>query len=350
MFLYYRKSRFAICVAALFMSFVLFAACDTIAPSTESLSEAPGVRNAAKVKIKGLKSLVVWHDGQIVSEQYFKGAQATDLQHVRSVTKSVVSLLLGIAIEEGYIDSLDDTLGDYLQGVANLNDKDTITLRQLATMTTGIQWDEIGGYAYSRWIAAPNQVQHVLDQPMQHQPGTFFNYNTGATHLLGVVISEATGMSLLEFADLHLFGPLGISQRAWDLDKQGFYYGGVGLQLRTTDAIHLGQLVLQDGVFNSVQVVPASWIAASTQEQWPLNLTVDHLADVDYGYLWWINDTNPEDVILGWGYAGQFIYTVPSKNLIVATNASWNVSSRVKGRQETDILNHIANNVLPLYP
>lgn len=178
----------------------------------------------------------------------------------------------------------------------------------------------------------------------------WINYNTGATHLLGVVISEATGMSLLDFADQHLFGPLGITQRAWDVDKQGFYYGGVGLQLRTTDAIRLGQLVLQDGAFNGVQVVPASWMLASTQEQWPLNLAVDHLVDVDYGYLWWINDANPEDVILGWGYAGQFVYTVPSRNLVIATNASWNVSARQKARQEADILSHIANNVLPLYP
>lgn len=157
------RRKFLVYITGLMLGCLLLTSCDSVAPS-ETVSEAPGARNAPKLKIKGLKSLVVWHNGQIVSEQYLKGAHATDLQHVRSVTKSVVSLLLGIAIEEGYVGSLDDTLDDYLQGVANLNDKGAITLRQLATMTTGIQWDEIGGYAYSQWIAAPNQVQHVLDQ------------------------------------------------------------------------------------------------------------------------------------------------------------------------------------------
>jgi len=329
---------------------LLLTSCDSIAPSESTVLEEQSARSGPKkLKIRGLESLVTMHQGVIVQEDYFGGTSAGNLKHVRSVTKSLVSLLVGIAIEEGHIGGIDDTIGDYLLGVANLNGKENITIEQLLTMTGGFQWAEIGGNEFGIWINAQNQLQYVLDKPLQHTPGTYYTYNTGATHVLGIIVAEASGMSLLDFADAHLFGPLGITSRAWDTDNQGYHYGGHGAQFLATDLVKFGQLMISDGQYNGQQVVPSDWIQSSVAVQWPLNFTYGDLTDADYGYLWYLDEEPDYDVILGWGYGGQFIYSVPELDLIVTTTASWFVSSRKKEQQEIDILDHIVNTILPEY-
>lgn len=343
------KLRFSF-VCYLFLG-LLLVSCDTVSiESSEPNSSAmQGGGPGGKLKIKGLESLVTMHNDVIVDEQYFSGTSAGNLKHVRSVTKSIVSLLVGIAIEKGDINGIDETIGDYLSGAANLNDKSNITIEQLLTMTGGFQWNEIGGNEFGQWINAANQLQYVLDKPLQNTPGTYYNYNTGATHVLGAIITEATGMSLLDYADAHLFGPLAITSRAWDTDKQGYAYGGHGVQIRTTDMVKLGQLVLDDGMYNNQQVVPASWMQSAIEIQWPLGFVYGDLTDVDYGYLWYIDHGADYEVILGWGYGGQFIYTVPELDLIVATTARWAVNANKKAQQELAILNHIVHSILPAY-
>ena len=325
--------------------------CDTVStetvPDVRSMDRGGG--GGGKVKVKGLESLVVMHEGQIVSEDYFSGTKSGQLKHVRSVTKSIVSLLVGIAIDEGHLNGIDDTIGQYLSGIANVNDKGNITIEQLLTMTGGFQWNEVFGNEFGQWIVSDNQLQYVLDKPLQNSPGTYYNYNTGATHVLGIVVAEASGMSLVDFADAHLFGPLGITSRAWDVDKQGRHYGGHGVQLLPTDVVKLGQLIINGGTYNNQQVVSSDWIQDSSAEQWQLEFSYGDLTDVDYGYLWYLDHGTGNEVVLGWGYGGQFVYTVPALDLVIGTTARWNVSANKKTQQELAILNHIVNTVLPEY-
>ncbi|MEM8485907.1 MAG: serine hydrolase [Bacteroidota bacterium] len=330
-------TRFRGLLTCFFLCFALVS-CDTMPTQEAALDDVAAMRGGGgggKLKIKGLESLVTMHNGQIVSASYFAGTSANDLKHVRSVTKSVVALLVGIAIEEGHMGGLDDTIGDHLAGTANLNDKAGITVGQLLTMTGGFQWSEIGGNEFGIWINAQDQVQYVLDKPLSHTPGTYYTYNTGATHILGVMVAEATGMSLDAFAATHLFGPLGITQSAWDADKQGNPYGGHGIQLKPVDMVKLGQLVLDDGAYNGTQVVPTTWMQQVQTVQWPLNFVYGDLTDVDYGYLWYLDHGNADEVVLAWGYGGQFVYTVPALDLIVATTAKWAVNANKKGPART---------------
>ncbi len=343
-------SRLPAFVVFLFLACSLIA-CDTVVPQESPTGDVASMRGGGgggKLKIKGLESLVTMHNGQIVSASYFAGTTANDLKHVRSVTKSVVALLVGIAIEEGHM-RLNDTIGDHLTGVASLNDKAGITVEQLLTMTGGFQWSEIGGNEFGIWINAQNQLQYVLDKPLSHTPGTYYTYNTGATHVLGVMVAEATGMSLEAFADAHLFTPLGITAFAWDADKQGLAYGGHGIQVKPVDMVKLGQLVIDNGAYNGTQVVPANWMQSVQTDQWPLNFVYGDLTDVDYSYLWYLDHGNADEVVLAWGYGGQFVYTVPALDLVVATTAKWAVNANKKAQQELAILDHIVNTILPDY-
>ena len=337
-------------IVVCFLLGILCISCDTVSSETTSLPTSPGMRVAGdKIKIKGLESIVTMHGGQIVQAHYFSGTGAGDLKHVRSVTKSIVSMLVGIAIEEGYIGSIDDPIGAYLADVADLNDKGNIKIRHLLNMTGGFQWNEIGGNEFGQWINASNQIQYVLDKPLQHTPGNHYNYNTGATHLLGVIVAEVSDMSLLEFADTYLLGPLGITAYAWDTDKQGYHFGGHGAQFLATDMTRFGLLVLENGMYNNQQVVPAEWMSSAVGVQWPLAFTSGALTDIDYGYLWYLGHGVNHDVVLAWGYGGQFIFTVPDLDLIVATTANWAVSQRRKEQQETAILDYIVHELIPAY-
>ena len=318
-------------------------------PTSVPVAEALVGPSQTQAPVEGLRSLVVWQGDAIAEAYYFDGNTETSLNHVRSVTKSVMTTLVGIALEEGFLTSLDHSLGLYLSEVADLGDKGGITVQHLLTMTGGFEWQEVDGPEYTQWILSDNQIQYVLDKPLVATPGTLYNYNSGATHLLSAVLTQATGMSTLAFADRYLFRPIGLRARAWERDQQGFYNGGAGLEVRPTDLGRLGRLYLQAGMWAGQQVVPADWVATAKAEKIALNFPYGPLRDVDYGYLWWLENGINAEVYFAWGYGGQFIVCVPSLDLVVTTTAAWRVSATVKEQQETAILDLIMNRVIPAY-
>ena len=326
--------------------------CDSQRPDPVPRTDDPQLTEAftEAEQIEGLLSLAVMQDGQIRAEEYFGEGGSETLFHVRSVTKSVMALLIGIAVEEEFIDNIDMPLVTFLdEGTAErLNEtKRTITLRHLLTMTSGIEWHETGGPEFGQWSQSAHQVNYVLDKPLAATPGTRFNYNSGAVHLLSAVLTRATRMTTLAFADQYLFGPLGITRRAWDQDQQSLYNGGAGLQLRTQDMLKIGQLMLDDGQFEGQQVVPRTWVQQTHQELQGLGFSYGSLPDVGYGFLWWLDRQTTVRAYFGWGWGGQFIYVMPEKNLTVTATATWQLSGTSANAQEETILNLIVDEIVP---
>ena len=270
------------------------------------------------------RSLAVVRNGQLVVETYVHGANRESLHDVRSVTKTVVGMLTGIAIDRGEIASLDTPLGDLIGNeVAPMTPAHaSITVGHLATMTSGLEWDELTGPSYGNWIRSGDHLQYVLDLPLANPPGTRFTYNSGAVHVLGVAVEEAVGESLPAFADRVLFAPLGIRQHEWEALSGSRVNGGAGIDLRTRDLARLGQLILQDGRSGSATILPDGWV-----EQWAAPAqtwrgTFGPLQNYTYGHLVWSVE-GPPLAALAWGYGGQFIYVVPTLDLVIVATTDW---------------------------
>jgi CubicO group peptidase (beta-lactamase class C family) len=238
---------------------------------------------------------------------------------IYSCTKSVVSALVGIAIEEGYIEGVDQPVLDFFpeRAVTNLDaDKQAMTLEDVLTMSTGLECRD--SYLY-RWRGlremqqSDDWVQFMLDLPMAEEPGTRFEYCNGASFLLSAVIQETTGMNALAFANEHLFGPLGIIDVEWSSSPQGITIGWSDLHLTPHDMAKIGYLYLNEGLWDGEQVVPADWVKASTREHIPARTLQD-----GYGYQWWVDDAAlGGGIYMALGYSGQYIVVVPDKDMVV---------------------------------
>jgi CubicO group peptidase (beta-lactamase class C family) len=213
----------------------------------------------------GLRSLLVARNGRLVGERYFAPASVDSLEDGRSVTKSVTSLLVGLAVEAGVVQGTDERLDALVSPpVADVQEpKAGITVENLLTMASGFAWDESTTAGYNAWILAPDQIDFLLARPLLDPPGQRFNYNSAAVHLLSVGLAEATGAPTRTFAEQHLFAPLGIRAYQWERDARGYDNGASGLSLRARDVARIGQLVLQGGISIDRQVVPAEWIRRS---------------------------------------------------------------------------------------
>ena len=181
-------------------------------------------------EIEGIQSLLVQRNGVLVAEGYFHDFDPNTLHDVRSVTKSAISILIGIALDKGYIESIDQTLGEFLpQGYSVDEVRSQITIRSLLMMSSGLDWHELDrGSSYSNWWNSYDMIQHILDLPIVHEQEERFIYNTGASHLLSIILTEATGISTLDFAREHLFTPMGITDSDWLLLREQHYAGGWG--------------------------------------------------------------------------------------------------------------------------
>jgi CubicO group peptidase (beta-lactamase class C family) len=273
--------------------------------------------------IPRVRALLVARHGQLALERYFGGADASQRFDVRSVTKSVVSLLVGQAIARGTLPGLDASVGQYLGAPYVMDAGDAaVSVRELLTMTSGYAWDETNGDDYNQWILAPDHVQYLLDRPRTGRPGSF-TYNSAAVHLLGVVLQQAAGRPLPELADEQLFRPIGVSGVAWEQLEAGTVNGGSGIQLAGQDLLRLGQLVLQRGWSGGQAIVPEGWLAEATTPRFPWRDSYGAQRSVSYGYLWWVADAPASPASFAWGYGGQFVYVVPSLDLVAVTTTAW---------------------------
>jgi CubicO group peptidase (beta-lactamase class C family) len=299
-----------------------------------------------------VRSVLVVRHGYLVYERYWQGVTASDGNDVQSVTKSVVSALVGIALGEGKLKGLDQPVGELL--AAHLpSDADPrvarVTLEQLLTMTSGLAGDDpsLGGdpRISQRQGASRDWVRHILGRRLATNPGTSFAYSSATSQLLSAVVADATGVSTLAFARARLFGPLGIAsakapepvfvahpsqaavityQRArvaWPTDPQGYHLGFSGLKLPSRDLAKFGYLYLNGGRWDATQVIPAGYVAASTR---PHSTPTPDGPGESYGYQWWVSSQGGHPSFRAVGYGGQLIEVVPDLDLVVVITSDAN--------------------------
>ena len=299
---------------------------ETSTPEEQGMDS--GVLNELKDHIKGnypdIISMVIIRNGFLVEEEYFDYSDTTK-RNIYSCTKSFTSTLIGIAIHEGYIDSINESVLDFFPNhtFTNVDErKQNMTLYHLLTMTAGLEWVE-GEYnpndSFIRMTKSTDWVQFVLDLEMVAHPGETFNYNTGAYHVMSAIINYTTGMSTLEFAKSRLFDPLGIEDYIWQKDPSGIHRGGDCLWLTPRSLAKLGQLYLDNGSWKGQQIVPEEWVYNSTGITTPPEETT---YPEGYGWGWWIHtDISYEGAFSAWGRGHQRVI-VYTKYQVVATFTS----------------------------
>lgn len=215
-------------------------------------------------------SVLVIRNGYIVFEQNSSNFAIDSKHHLFSATKSVLSMLIGIAIDKGYIEGVDQRVLDFFpdRTILNLDErKEALTLKHLLTMSSGFDCPDLGNETVGQLMGSWDWDQFALDLPMSGNPRGFYQYCNANTHLLSTILTKATGMSALDFAHEHLFGPLGITDVRWDSDHsdRGRSIGFTGLWMSPQDLAKLGLLYPEGGVWEDEQIVSSSWVAESTQ-------------------------------------------------------------------------------------
>ncbi|MBI4529303.1 MAG: serine hydrolase [Deltaproteobacteria bacterium] len=264
-----------------------------------------------------LRSFLVSIDGKLVEERYFNGARPSQTANLKSASKSVLSALVGIALDRGYLKSVQDSIGkffpEHLKGTDDANKK-SITIEHLVTMRSGLE--STSNVNYGRWVQSSNWVRYVLARPLVDEPGGRMIYSTGNSHLLSAVLTKATKMSTFEFARRYLADPLGISMAPWPRDPQGIYFGGNEMHLTPRGMLAFGGLYLNDGRAGGKQVVAETWIKESLKPR-----TRSSWSGREYGYGWWIDTLGGHPTYYAWGHGGQFIFVVPTLKLVVVTTS-----------------------------
>jgi CubicO group peptidase (beta-lactamase class C family) len=252
-----------------------------------------------------IHSLLIIRNGYIVTDVYFYPFSQGALHDLASATKSFTSTLIGIAIDQGAIEGVEQPVLDFFpeRTVANLDaNKEAMTLEDLLTMRSGFECNnQPAEIALSQVVASSDWVQFALDLPMAAEPGTRYAYCSPNSHLLSAIIQETTGMSALAFAQEHLFGPLGVSDVIWPTGPQGNNRGWGDLKLAPHDMAKLGYLFLNEGLWDGQQVVSAAWVNAATSGD-------------RYGYQWWLK---PSGFYFATGVGGQEIWVLPDRDVVV---------------------------------
>ncbi|MFW9800726.1 MAG: serine hydrolase domain-containing protein, partial [Candidatus Thorarchaeota archaeon] len=270
-----------------------------------------------------IDSILIVRNGYLVFEEYPSSLYSPGDYHIiHSCTKSFTSALVGIAIQNGYIGDVSDRMIDYFSNrtIANLdNRKQNITIEHLLTMTSGLEWDEWtvpygrSGNDATDMFSSDSSTQYVLDLPMAYEPGESWTYNSGGSHLLGAIVADTAGQTLSAFAFEHLLGPLGISEAnvLWPHDQEGYDYGSGGVYMRPLDMAKFGYLYLNNGSWDGQQIVPSEWVTKSAGTEVYFN------EYSGYSYQWWTYPTDIANVYTAIGFAGQFIFVVPSLDMVV---------------------------------
>lgn len=254
--------------------------------------------------------------------------QGRDVHTLQSVTKSVTSALIGIAIRRGEISGVDAPLLSFFENydLSNIDERlHQATLADLLTMRSGIEWHETDRPVDKtnttvQLEASDDWIQFTLDQPMDAAPGEKWAYNSGGSHLMSGIIRQATGSHSDEYAEQHLFGPLGISDYHWKKTPTGYSDTEGGLYLEAEQLAKIGYLYLQDGIWEGERILPEGWVEASTSRR------VDDLMELGwgYGYQWWRTDRDGVEVWAALGFGGQYLMVLPEHDLIGVVTG-WNV-------------------------
>jgi CubicO group peptidase (beta-lactamase class C family) len=279
-------------------------------------------------KFENIHAILIVKDGLLVFEEYFYHYSIENRHNLASVTKSITSLLVGLAIEQGYLEGVGEKVLPYFPEYLPLQQgsewKERITIENLLTMRHGIacdDWDpdSVTYYKHNFENNQPDTVEATLDLPMETLPGMLYSYCSASTVVLGGVLSKVTGTTIPRFAEQYLFDPLGIGFAAWRSLPGGWTDTCGDLEMRPRDMARLGQLMLQAGNWNGKQIIPADWIDQSIQEHVPLEF--NQTWGNGYGYLWWLSDVpiagTSVHSFAASGAGGQVITIFPDLNMVI---------------------------------
>jgi CubicO group peptidase (beta-lactamase class C family) len=320
---FFREARLKAIFAAAFMTLLMIASAAAIlyaaegAPSRlDPASRARALQHASE--LPRLRSLLISIDGERVEERYFHGTQGAQPANLKSASKSVLSALVGIAIDRGYLKSLRTPIGSFFAGQITGPDaarKQAITIEELLTMRAGLE--STSSAHYGRWVQSKNWVAQALAQPLVGEPGGPMIYSTGNSHLLSAALTKATGMSTFEFARRNLAEPLGVALQPWMRDPQGIYFGGNEMHWTPRAMLAFGELYMNGGRANGKRILSEAWV----KESWKPR-TRSSWSGREYGYGWWIDTLAGHPAHYAWGHGGQFIFVVPDLKLVVAIASS----------------------------
>lgn len=274
-----------------------------------------------------LRSIVIGREGEILAAEAVRGPALERPANIKSVSKTVVAVLTGIAIDRGALSGVDARLGDtapqLIPAGADPRVAD-ITIADLLTMQAGLE--RTSGGNYGAWVSSRDWVADALSRPFVAEPGSRMLYSTGSYHVLGAVLSEVTGDSLLTLARDWLGAPLGIEIPAWTRDPQGRYMGGNEMAITPVALFRFGEMFRAGGTWQGTQVVSQEWVTAALMPR-----TRSFWSRHNYGYGWFLMRIGGHEVAYGRGYGGQMIYIVPDLSLSVAITSDPNRPARSDG-------------------
>jgi CubicO group peptidase (beta-lactamase class C family) len=294
-------------------------------------------------------SIVVIRNGKLVAEKYYHSYSKSSSFNIRSVSKSFLSAMTGIAIRDGIIEGLNEKVLDYYPEYVTQdldNRKFNIIVEHLLTMKGGIESEHNN---YITLYNSSNWIKETIEFPLLYNPGERFSYNTFLTHILSGIITKASKMTTLEFGQKYLCDPMKINIQDWQQGPQGIYFGGNSMYFTTRDIARLGYLYLNNGMIDSNQIVPEEWVAKSLTNHRPSpGGNWGELKNIGYGYLWWLGEMKGYKAFMAIGYGGQFVINFPALNMIVATNSDAYINTWEEADQnERSVLDVVANYILP---
>jgi len=277
-------------------------------------------------QLETLYGLLVIKNGYLVAEKYFHGKSVDQLSSRASVTKSITSALVGIALEQGCLTSVDQKMVEFFpELVDQIQDprKKQITIRQMLQMRAGYPWEESSQELFDLMFSG-FRSRNLVDVPLVRDPGTGFDYSNLTSHLLGIIVARACDTDLKSYAQEYLFSPLGGQVGYWVQGWEGYYIGFADLEITARDMAKFGQLYLDGGQFEGNQIVPADWVHDSLQtyseDAWYFRVG-KNWRDSGYGYQWWSIWAGDHRYNLAWGHGGQQIALLDEQDLVVVATA-----------------------------
>lgn len=289
--------------------FLLFSATHVFGQSSSELQNI--------FDIGTIQSLMIQKEGKLIYEDYRYGMKPDEPTNIKSASKSVLSILIGIAIDKGYLEGTDQSIGNFFDEYFSENPdsaKANITIGNLLTMQSGLETTSFRNYG--RWVLSSNWVDFALDMPFEDKPGGEMLYSTGTSHLLSVILTKASGMSTRAFANRYLFEPMNIQVGGWDRDPQGYYMGGNNLALSPEALLKIGTMVMSVGTYNGREIVSKEWILESVQVY-----TRSRYNPYNYGYMWWRKPVGDYQLFFAWGNGGQYILIFPELDTVVSVTS-----------------------------
>lgn len=283
-------------------------------------------------KNTAIYELVISQNGRVIFQHTYNGQQPDTLHNSQSLTKSIMSVLIGIAIDKGYIAAPDQEIGQWFPELAKDPDvrKQHITLHQIMDQASGLWHENLEG-GLGEYLSQANPSQYVLAQPLLDAPGTVFHYNNAATHLLSVILTRTTGMPVATFAQRFLFSKLGIQHADWKKMNDG-YHDGAGLRsvyLSTAAINKIGNLLLQEGQYNGQTIVSRKWARMLMQP--PLTRATGWgFAGSQYALCWYHVRYDSQPVTYGMGWGGQYMIIIPGLKAVIAVHERVNDTTAVR--------------------